>query len=204
MVKVTLCHQLFAKMSWAIHILVLLFHLNLASIGEVMKTLSQRDKDLFYWIFNLMEKRDYRWVIWLSRTGDGQLYLALGILLWWFEPEHGALFLYSGLLAYSFEIPVYLLLKRGLKRQRPCDSGYQVRSPIVPSDKFSLPSGHTAAAFLMASLISHFYPSLSVLAYFWASAIGFSRVLLGVHYPSDIVVGALLGLCVSATSLAIL
>jgi membrane-associated phospholipid phosphatase len=54
---------------------------------------------------------------------------------------------------------------------------------LFASDKFSMPSGHTAAAFLMATLIAQFYPDWSILAYSWACAISFSRVFLGVHFP---------------------
>jgi undecaprenyl-diphosphatase len=67
-----------------------------------------------------------------------------------------------------------------------------------------LPSGHTAAAFLMASILSSFYPSVTVFVYLWALSIGFSRVLLGVHYPGDILAGAALGLGISALSIVTL
>jgi undecaprenyl-diphosphatase len=53
-------------------------------------------------------------------------------------------------------------------------------------------------------LVAHFYPTLGVVAYIWASCIGCSRVLLGVHYPSDILAGVLLGLGISTISLLIL
>lgn len=169
-----------------------------------MKTLTQHDEALFNKIFSLTANRDCRWIKWLSKTGDGQLYLVIGGLLWWLEPNQGSLFLYSGVLAYLLEIPVYLLLKKCLKRERPCNRISELQAHIVPSDKFSLPSGHTAAAFLMASLLAYFYPTLSVFAYVWASCIGISRVLLGVHYPSDILAGALLGLSISLISLQLL
>ena len=102
------------------------------------------------------------------------------------------------------EIPIYILPKKRLKRERPCHHISELSAHIVPLDKFSLPSGHTAAAFLMASLIAIFYPTLSVVTYVWASCIGGSRVFLGVHYPGDIFAAALLGLSISAISLLIL
>jgi undecaprenyl-diphosphatase len=169
-----------------------------------VKSLTQHDEALFHWVFNLTTNRNCRWIKCMSKTGDGHLYLIFGMMLWWLEPQHGALFLYSGLLAYMLEIPIYLLLKKGLRRERPCHHITELSAHIVPSDKFSLPSGHTAAAFLMASLIAHFYPALSVVAYVWASCIGCSRVLLGVHYPSDILAGVILGLGISAISLLII
>lgn len=166
-----------------------------------MNLFARADTQLFYWLFNKTSGRNCTPVRWISRTGDGHLYLAGGLILWFFEPQYGDLFLYTALTAYALELPVYLLLKKSLRRQRPCDLLRNFRAHISPSDKFSLPSGHTAAAFLMASLLAHFYPPFALVVYLWATTIGLSRVLLGVHYPSDILAGACLGLCISMFSL---
>ena len=106
-----------------------------------MKTLAQTDEELFNWLFNLTARRDCRWIRYISKTGDGQIYLLLGILLWMFEPQDGTLFLYPALLAYALELPIYVVLKTYLKRQRPCDILLNFRAHITPSYKFSLPSG---------------------------------------------------------------
>lgn len=169
-----------------------------------MKLIARADTLLFYWLFNKTAGRDCRLIRWLSRTGDGHLYLALALLLWVFEPQHSDLFLYTGLLAYALELPLYVLLKQCFKRQRPCDCLLNLPAHISPSDKFSLPSGHTAAAFLMASLVAHFYPGFGLPLYGWALCVGLSRVLLGVHYPSDIIAGAALGMTISVFSISLL
>jgi undecaprenyl-diphosphatase len=169
-----------------------------------MNLITKADTHLFYWLYGFTAKGNCRAVKWISKTGDGHLYLIAGVLLWLFEAQHGTIFFYAGLLAYALELPVYLGLKHLFKRQRPCDLFGNLTAHLTPSDKFSLPSGHTAAAFLMASLIAYFYPSVSVLVYCWATTIGLSRVLLGVHYPTDIMAGALLGLSFSYLSLSIL
>lgn len=169
-----------------------------------MNVFARADTKLFYWLFAKTAQHNCRWVKWTSKTGDGQLYLVVGIVLWWFEPTHGDLFLYTALLAYALELPIYVLLKKSFKRQRPCDLFNNFHAHLTPSDKFSLPSGHTAAAFLMASLIVHFYPSMFLLVYAWAGMIGLSRVMLGVHYPSDILAGAALGILISNLSLSIM
>ncbi|MCP4597369.1 phosphatase PAP2 family protein [Neptuniibacter sp.] len=129
----------------------------------------------------------------VSRLGDGGLYLVLGMSLAVFELQNGMLFFMAGLLAYSIELPLYLLLKNTIKRDRPCDA-LPFEAYIVPSDKFSFPSGHSAAAFVFATLIAHFYPGFTEFAYSLAVLVGVSRVLLGVHYPTDIVAGAALGM----------
>lgn len=169
-----------------------------------MNLLTRADTQLFYWLFNKTARKNCTLVKWISKTGDGYLYLLLGLMLWMFEPRHGELFLYTAILAYVLELPIYVVLKQVFHRQRPCDCYGNFRAHISPSDKFSLPSGHTTAAFLMATLITHFYPGFGGAAYLWAATIGLSRILLGVHYPSDIVAGALLGLMMAIISLNIL
>ncbi|WP_323066059.1 phosphatase PAP2 family protein [Aeromonas jandaei] len=124
----------------------------------------------------------------VSRTGDGPLYAVLAALLWW-QGEGERELVKLALLAFAIELPLYLLLKNSLKRQRPV--GLPVF--ITPSDRYSLPSGHTAAAFLMATILAIGFPLWAPLLFGWAALVGASRLLLGVHYLSDLVAGALLG-----------
>lgn len=169
-----------------------------------MNVFARTDTKLFYWLFNVTAQRNCRLIKWISGSGDGHVYLIIGLSLWTFEPLDGAIFLYTALLAYAFELPLYWVLKSAFKRQRPCDILQGFCSHIRPSDKFSLPSGHTAAAFLMATLLAHFYPSIAPIVYSWASLIGLSRVLLGVHYPSDIFAGGALGVTIATLSVNLL
>ena len=140
----------------------------------------------------------------LSHSGDGYLYALLGTSLLFFESPDSVQFVKSGILAFAFEIPCFLALKALIKRERPYEHLVGCSFAVTPSDKFSMPSGHTAAAFLMASLIANFYPEFTVLVYAWASLIGASRVFLGVHYPTDVVAGAALGWSCTALSISLL
>ncbi|WP_117235773.1 phosphatase PAP2 family protein [Vibrio maerlii] len=129
----------------------------------------------------------------ISHTGDGHLYLFIGLAAWALDHQLGLLFLCAGLLAFALELPIYWVTKNSFRRQRPYVLSKLIPSFITPSDQYSLPSGHTAAAFLMATLTSHFYPELGVVAFVWASLIGSARILLGVHFFTDVLIGALLG-----------
>lgn len=136
--------------------------------------------------YNRVQARVSRLV---SRTGDGPLYLLLALTLAWLDGERGQEFLMQGLLAFAVELPLYLLLKNYIKRERPVGLPVFIR----PSDRYSLPSGHTAAAFLMATVLAASFPLWAPLLFLWAILVGASRLLLGVHYLSDLVAGALLG-----------
>jgi undecaprenyl-diphosphatase len=140
---------------------------------------------------------------WFSHVGDGLYYLLLGLAILWLDSVSGTQFFYVGLLAFAMERPLYFVLKNTVKRARPQDALNELVARLVPSDKFSFPSGHTAAGFVMATLVASFYPEFTVLAYTLATLIGFSRVLLGVHFPGDILAGALLGMTSANIALAV-
>ena len=65
-------------------------------------------------------------------------------------------------------------------------------------------AGHTAAASVMATLICVFFPALAPMAALFALMVGASRVLLGVHYPTDILAGATLGISSTLSALWVL
>ena len=131
---------------------------------------------------------------WISQSGNGCYYPALPLVLFFFDPEAALQFLLAGVAAFAMELPLYKLIKNCVKRDRPCEALMTVQRRIVPSDRFSFPSGHTAGAIVMATLVSCFIPILALPVFAWALLVGFSRVFLGVHYPTDILVGIAIGL----------
>jgi undecaprenyl-diphosphatase len=147
----------------------------------------------FLWL-HVTKRFQYRKSVRLiSQSGDGPMYLLIALALLWLDDQTGAHFFVAGVIAYAFDVSLYLLLKNLIKRDRPAARIDFYEAWITPSDQFSFPSGHTAAAFLFACLLANFYPAFAPAAFIWASCIGASRVLLGVHYPTDTVAGALLG-----------
>lgn len=86
-------------------------------------------------------------------------------------------------------------IKRAVARPRPYRTYPDLIQPYTRENSLSFPSGHTSLAFSTATALSMKYPKWYVIApsYFWACSVGYSRMNLGVHYPTDVLAGALLG-----------
>ena len=133
----------------------------------------------------------------LSRSGDGLLYPFVGLTAWLWGGELGATFLLLALAAFAIERPLYLILKNSLRRHRPAERLLGVAAVVQPSDRFSLPSGHTAGAFVMATLLATSWPAFAMPLFLWAAGVGWSRVMLRVHFPADVLIGAAIGTAVA-------
>lgn len=152
----------------------------------------------------LMDASFYRYLTlfarYISKTGDGFLYVGLAGWLYFFEGIESQ-FLQTLLLAFVIERPLYFILKNSFKRNRPAVALNNFTSLVTPSDQFSFPSGHTSAAFMVAAITGSFVPVLLLPLIIWAVFVGFSRVVLGVHFPTDTLVGMVLGVSVALYSL---
>jgi membrane-associated phospholipid phosphatase len=100
----------------------------------------------------------------------------------------------TGLAAIAINGGVTLILKYSVNRDRP----FVTYPDIIQKSKAgspSFPSGHTSSAFATATSVSLAYPKWYIIApsYAWAGTVGYSRMHLGVHYPSDVLAGALIG-----------
>ena len=109
---------------------------------------------------------------------------------------------YRGRMALLLTIPVIVLsdqtsasvLKPLVGRIRPCVALEHVHALIGIKKSLSFPSSHATNSFAAAMLFAHFYPVRKLWFYALAAVIAFTRVYVGVHYPGDVIFGALLGL----------
>ena len=96
-------------------------------------------------------------------------------------------------LAAGFGVALFLLLKRATRRRRPCAIEPHCWATLLPPDHFSFPSGHTITAFAVAGPVIAQFPGAALGVLFCAFSIAASRVLLGMHFLSDVVAGAAIG-----------
>ncbi len=127
-----------------------------------------------------------------TRGGDGWLWYAMGsVILLFGGPARFAALAAAGLAAGA-GIALFLTLKRWIGRKRPCAVEPHCWASLAPPDQFSFPSGHSITAFAVTVPLSLFYPSLSLGLLFCAFSVAISRVILGMHHLTDVVVGSCL------------
>jgi undecaprenyl-diphosphatase len=143
-----------------------------------------------------------RSIRWISRGADGEAYLAILLLMVILQSNRWKVIV-TWILSFMVDLAAYKAIKHWVKRPRPFQQFAGLVNLIVPPDVFSFPSGHTAGAFVVASLIGYYYPAGLIPLYLWASLVGFSRIFLRVHYPSDVLAGACLGILSAKAGLLI-
>lgn len=129
----------------------------------------------------------------ISRMGDGMFWYILMLAIAISQGQHG-LYVCLHMLVVGFSgTLVYKWLKHRTHRPRP----FQVRQDVLlsgtPLDYFSFPSGHTLHAVAFGVVAVQYYPQLLPLIYPFVLLVGMSRVVLGLHYPSDVLAGAAIG-----------
>lgn len=143
------------------------------------------------------------WAIAATRAGDGWLWYVLGLGLLVFGGDARFTAVAAAGSAALAGIGLFKFLKHFSGRTRPCHIEPHCWAKLLPPDRFSFPSGHTITAFAVALTVSQFYPILAVALVFCALSIAASRILLGMHFLSDVLVGALLGFGLSVAAVQI-
>ncbi|KAF1695730.1 phosphatase PAP2 family protein [Pseudoxanthomonas koreensis] len=139
----------------------------------------------------------------ISRLGDGVFWYALMGMLVLLDGMRGlaasAHMAATGVVA----LLLYKRLKHWTKRPRPFAADGRIRAWVAPLDEFSFPSGHTLHAVSFTIVALAWYPWLALLLVPFTASVAVSRVVLGLHYPSDVLAATGIGALLASISLAL-
>jgi len=129
----------------------------------------------------------------VSRLGDGVVWYALMALLLAFGGRIGQLAALNMALVGGAAVLIYQRLKRWTRRPRPYRAHAGIVARIPPLDEFSFPSGHTLHAVSFSLVAIDWLPWLALVLVPFTLLVALSRVVLGLHYPSDVLAAGGLG-----------
>ena len=139
----------------------------------------------------------------ISRLGDGVFWYGLIICL---PLIYGREAFYISMLMVCIGIlnlVVYKILKKLTSRERPCSASADIIPGARLLDHYSFPSGHTLHAVGFTTVVFQYYPALAWYLVPFAVLVAMSRIVLGLHYPTDVAAGALIGALIAIVGIAI-
>lgn len=137
----------------------------------------------------------------VSRLGDGLFWYTLMLALVVLDGRHGLLAAAHMATTGLAALLLYRLLKRHTRRPRPFRACPGVIAHVPPLDEFSFPSGHTLQAVGFTVVALAWYPLLAPLLLAFTALVAASRVILGLHYPSDVLAAVGIGGALGTLSL---
>lgn len=135
----------------------------------------------------------------ISRLGDGAFWYALMLLMpvVYGDWKLALIMCITG----AASTALYRWIKGRTERPRPCESYTMPHLTVAPLDRFSFPSGHTLHAVGFTLLATYAHPELGWFLIPFAGLVACSRLVLGLHYPSDVLTGAAIGSCMATTAI---
>lgn len=129
----------------------------------------------------------------ISRLGDGIFWYALMLLLPVLYGKNGVMTALQMLLVGFFCLVIYKGIKHLTVRERPCDFHHDIHPHGPKLDHYSFPSGHTMHAVAFTGVLYGQSPEIALIISPFVVLVAWSRLVLGLHYPSDVAVGAAIG-----------
>lgn len=133
----------------------------------------------------------------VSRLGNGVFWYVLIALLPVFYGLEALWVSFLMLLTGGISLLVYKWLKNSTGRARPFMLSQNIFQNVAALDLYSFPSGHTMHAVGFSAVLLYYYPEWAVIVVPFATLVAISRLVLGLHYPSDVIVGGSIGLIIA-------
>lgn len=139
----------------------------------------------------------------ISKMGDGPLWWVVGFSLPIIFGDAGWHAFWQMALFAIIAVSSYKIIKHFTSRPRPYISHSEIKLGCPPLDQWSFPSGHTLHAVGFTIMLCHFFPNYGACFIPFALLVAASRVILGLHYVSDVLMGATLAACIASGILSI-
>ena len=140
----------------------------------------------------------------ISRLGDGVFWYLLMAALVLVDGMDGLRASAHMAATGVFALTLYKVLKRWTRRPRPFAADLRIRAWVAPLDEYSFPSGHTLHAVSFSVVALAYYPWLAPLLLPFTAGVALSRVVLGLHYPSDVLAATGIALLLGSASLQLM
>ena len=138
-----------------------------------------------------------------SRLGDGLIWYATMAGLWLVGGPPGAACALQMLGVGALNLALYRTVKQRVCRRRPFVDCPEIRACTHTLDAYSFPSGHTLHAVSFSIVLCFHFPAAALVAVPFVLLVAASRMVLGLHYPSDVAVGAAMGMATAILVLAV-
>ena len=140
-----------------------------------------------------------RFFILISWLGDGRAWYALILTLPLVYGATGLITSLSMVKVAIMNLVLYKIIKQITGRPRPCAVSASITRGTAPLDQYSFPSGHTMHAVAFSMIATAHHPELTWVLIPFSCLIAMSRLILGLHYPTDVLAGGVIGAYVAAT-----
>lgn len=163
-------------------------------MSEVIRLIKKSDVEVFFFLNNKLQHCKILSLSMRLITQLGSTIFSVALCIYLLFQSQKELYMFGWLMTCTLIISQIIVqtLKRVVNRPRPYCVLQEANAKNPPKCRYSFPSGHTCAAFCIAIVLSLSFPYYSLIFFILAFIVGISRIYLGYHYPTDVLIGGVL------------